>query len=176
MLNTVDDIGNPGPDFKHGWGVVNAFRAVKVIESMNYISNSITQSSTNTHQINVPQSTKQLKVMVYWHDKEGNTSANISLVNNINMQINAPNGSVYSPFVLNETPNSFYLDQDATTGTDNLNNMEQIVIDNPLTGTYDIIIDGASIPFGPQDYFISYEFIDDEVSLTYPIGGEVLSH
>ena len=172
LLNTADDIGNPGPDFKHGWGVVNAFRAIKVIENMNYISNSVTQSSTNTHQINVPQSTKQLKVMVYWHDKEGNTSANISLVNNINMQINAPNGSVYSPFVLNETPNSFYLDQDATTGADNLNNMEQIVIDNPLNGTYDIIINGASIPFGPQDYFISYEFIDDEVSLTYPIGGE----
>ena len=89
LLNTADDIGNPGPDFKHGWGVVNALRAIKVIENMNYISNSVTQSSTNTHQINVPQSTKQLKVMVYWHDKEGNTSANISLVNNINMQINA---------------------------------------------------------------------------------------
>ena len=23
MLNSADDIGNPGPDFKHGWGEVN---------------------------------------------------------------------------------------------------------------------------------------------------------
>ena len=29
LLNTADDLGNPGPDFQHGWGVVNALRAVK---------------------------------------------------------------------------------------------------------------------------------------------------
>ena len=33
LLNSADDIGNPGPDFKHGWGVVNAYRALKLIES-----------------------------------------------------------------------------------------------------------------------------------------------
>ena len=38
LLNSADDIGNPGPDFKHGWGEVNAYRAVKMLESSNYIS------------------------------------------------------------------------------------------------------------------------------------------
>ena len=27
LLNTADDIGNPGPDFKHGWGVANSYRS-----------------------------------------------------------------------------------------------------------------------------------------------------
>ena len=33
-------------------------------------------------------------------------------------------------------------------------------------------IDGFSIPFGPQEYWVTFEFIDDQVDLTYPIGGE----
>ena len=63
LLNTADDLGNPGPDFKHGWGVVNAYRAVKTIESSNYFNGSITQASSNSHTINIPSSTKQLKLI-----------------------------------------------------------------------------------------------------------------
>ncbi|GIS08616.1 MAG: hypothetical protein CM15mP112_07280 [Flavobacteriales bacterium] len=48
--------------------------------------------------------------------------------------------------------------------------MEQVTITNPSSGNYTIYINGNSIPFGPQEYFISYELIDSEVELTYPIG------
>ena len=34
-----------------------------------------------------------------------------------------------------------------------------IVIDNPSAGNYSVLVNGNTIPFGPQDYFISYEFI-----------------
>ena len=172
LLNSADDIGNPGPDFKHGWGVVNAYRALKLIESSSYINSSISQSATNSHQINIPSATSQLKLMVYWHDKEGNASANISLVNNINISMTSPSGVTYYPYILNSTANSSSLDQYATTGIDNLNNMEQIVIDNPQSGNYTLYVNGSSIPYGPQDYSVSYEFIDDNVELTYPLGGE----
>ncbi len=172
LLNSADDIGNPGPDFKHGWGVVNAFRALKLIESSNYINSSISQSATNSHIINVPNGTSQLKLMVYWHDKEGSPSANVSLVNNINISMSSSSGVNYYPFVLNSSANSSSLDQYATTGTDNLNNMEQIVINNPSPGNYTLYVNGSAIPYGPQEYSVSYEFINDDVELTYPVGGE----
>ena len=70
------------------------------------------------------------------------------------------------------TPNSSNLDQDAVRGIDNLNNMEQVTIVNPPSGLYTLTIDGNSIPFGPQEYFVCYEFLSDAIDLTYPIGGE----
>ena len=36
LLNTADDIGNPGPDFTHGYGEVNAFKAIKALEQGRY--------------------------------------------------------------------------------------------------------------------------------------------
>ena len=110
--------------------------------------------------------------MVYWHDKEGSTTAAKSLVNDINIQITDPSGQTFDPWVLNTTPSATLLDQNATRGIDDLNNMEQVTIDNPQSGTYNLTVGGYSIPFGPQEYFVSYEVITEDLKLTYPIGGE----
>ena len=174
LLNSADDIGNPGPDFKHGWGVANAYRAVKLIEDGNYFSSTISQNNTNNHMINIPSNTDEVKIMVYWHDKEGSASASTSLVNDINIQLSTSQGTIYNPWVLNDYPSSSSLDADAIRGIDNLNNMEQITITNPPAGNYNLSVDGYSIPYGPQEYFVTYEFIDNNVELTYPIGGEGL--
>ena len=95
-----------------------------------------------------------------------------SLVNDLNFSITSPNGNNFLPYVLNPTPSSSVLNQNATNGVDNLNNMEQIVIDNPIIGDYDIQVNGWAVPYGPQEYFICYEFIDNNVEITHPIGGE----
>jgi hypothetical protein len=50
--------------------------------------------------------------------------------------------------------------------------MEQVTIDTPVSGTYTVDISGFSIPQGPQTYYVVYEFVTDDVVLTYPIGGE----
>ena len=174
LLNSADDIGNPGPDFKHGWGELNVFRAVKILEDSHYDSATVSQSTSNNHDINIPSGTKELKIMVYWHDKEASTSSSIALVNNINIECISPIGSVVSPWVLDPSPNSLSLNADAVRGIDSLNNMEQITITDPISGVYNLSVFGASIPFGPQEYWISYELQSDEISITYPIGGEGL--
>ena len=50
--------------------------------------------------------------------------------------------------------------------------MEQITIDNPVSGNYVLSVDGFTIPFGTQEYWVIYQYITEEVELTYPIGGE----
>ena len=173
LLNSADDIGNPGPDFKHGWGEVNAYRAVKLLENGNYLTDSITHGSINSHTITIPNGVSQVKIMTYWHDKEGNTSSIIALVNDINSSLHyLPLGVNYDPLVLDPTPNQSALNSLAVPGTDSLNNMEQIVILNPIQGNYTLNINGFSIPYGPQKYSVTYEFITDDIELTYPIGGE----
>jgi subtilisin family serine protease len=168
VLNTADDLGNNGPDFIYGWGRINARRAYDLIENNNYLNATISQGGNNTHNIVVPSGTTQLRVMVYWSDYEGAASAAPALVNNIDMQIIDPSLTSFNPWVLNPANQGAA----ATTGVDNLNNMEQVTIDNPAAGSYIINVDGTAIPQGPQEYYVVYEFIQDEVVLTYPIGNE----
>lgn len=168
VLNTADDLGNSGPDFTYGWGRINARRAYKLLNSNNYLSASISQGGNNSHNINVPAGTTQLRVMVYWSDYEGAASVNPALVNDINMQVVDPVATSFDPWVLNPSAQS----SAAIRGVDDLNNMEQVTIDNPTAGSYTVNINGNSIPQGSQEYFLVYEFIQDEVVLTYPIGRE----
>lgn len=175
LLNTADDLENPGPDFKTGWGEVNAFQAIKVLENNQFLTSSISQGGNNGHIITVPSGVKQLNVMVYWHDKEGSTNAAPALVNDIDIGLyNNLGNLIGSPWLLNPTANSATLSSNATYGNDHINNMEQITIDNPATGNYTLSVDGFAIPFGPQEYWVTYQYITDDVKLTYPIGGESL--
>ena len=175
ILNTADDLGNDGPDFIYGWGRINARNAFNLLSNHQYIVSSASQGETNVHSITIPPNTEQVKVMVYWTDYEASPSSSTALVNNIDIELNSPNGATYGPWVLNSTPNSFSLNQPAQRGSDNLNNMEQVSIEQPTPGVYNLSVNGTAIPQGPQTYYVVYEFISNEVVLTYPIGGEGLN-
>jgi hypothetical protein len=168
VLNTADDLGNSGPDFIYGWGRINSRRAYNLMLNNNYLSATISQGGSNSHNINVPAGTTQLRVMVYWSDYEGAASANPALVNDINMQVVDPSVTTFNPWLLNPSNESAV----AVRGVDNLNNVEQVTIDNPAAGVYSVNISGFAIPQGPQEYYVVYEFLQDEVVLTYPIGRE----
>ena len=175
VLNTADDIGNPGPDFKHGWGRINNLRAVKVLENGNYMSDEIEQGETIVLPISVPENVKQLKVMVYWTDKEANVNTNKALVNDLNISLSDPSDIDFLPWVLSSYPHPDSLNKNAIRGIDELNNMEQVTIDGPASGAYELLVDGNEVPFGPQEFFVIYDFVMDEIDITYPIGGEAFS-
>jgi PKD repeat protein len=170
ILNSGDDLGNAGPDYKHGWGQINALRAVRTLEQNRYLVDSVSQGQTRTHTINIPANTYEVRVMVYWTDFPGNPSANKALVNDLNIQLTA--GSVYNPWVLDATPNATNLNTPATRGIDDLNNMEQVTLTNPPSGNATLSVNGFAVPQGPQRYWVVYEFLQTGVELTYPIGGE----
>lgn len=172
LMNTCDDLGNTGPDYKFGYGRINALRAAKLIETNQYINSSITTGTTNTHTLNIPMGTLEARIMVYWNDYEATPAAATVLVNDIDMRVIDPSMANFFPYVLDPTPSVANLNAPATNGVDVLNNHEQIVLVNPLPGMHTIEINGTSIPQGPQDYFIAYEFLTDEITLTSPMGGE----
>ena len=57
---------------------------------------------------------------------------------------------------------------------DHSNNYEQVTIDIPAAGNYQLEVNGYSIPSGTQSYILTYDFVMSEIELTYPIGGEKL--
>lgn len=172
LFNTAEDYGNAGPDFNFGWGRVNAYRAVRVLEDIRYLSDSVSQGTNNQHTVTVPANTQQVRVMIHWTDVEGSPVASKALVNDINMTLTDPNGTVYEPWVLDPTPTIAALTAPAVRGVDDLNNTEQVTLDNPPSGTYTVDVSGFAIPQGPQKYYLVWEFITDEIEVTYPIGGE----
>lgn len=174
LLNTANEAGNIGPDFKFGWGIINGLRAGILIEDGRHLSDNITQGTTNTHTINVPAGTTQVKFMVYWDDPAATPGASPALVNDLDLEVVDPSSTTLLPWVLDETPNPVALDTPATNGVDRLNNVEQVLINNPAAGNYDIEITGFNVPQGPQDYYVVYEIIQENLTLTYPNGSEKL--
>ncbi len=175
LLNAADDMLNPGPDFKTGYGHVNARRAYEVIRQNQFETGTAIQGSTNVHSITVPANVKEIKVMVYWVDWEATPGiVTRALVNDLDMVLQDPNAVDYYPWVLNPTFDSISLNDPAVRAVDTLNNAEQVTIANPVSGTYQVSVTGSIVPQGPQPYFVTYDFIFDELFVTHPHGGEKL--
>lgn len=173
VMNTADDIGNAGPDFRHGYGRLNAKRAVEALEAGTFTFKNVSQNDSITHTITIPAGAIQLRVLVYWKDKEANANANPALVNNIDMHVINPSLTLVRPWVLDTTP--VLVNTTAIQGIDNLNNTEQVTINNPAAGNYVVSLLGKSIPFGPQKCFIVWEVVMPTLALTFPTGGEKFS-
>jgi hypothetical protein len=174
LLNTAEDIGNPGPDFIYGWGRVNAYRALTTLEDNRYLTDSVDQGSSNSHSITVPAGVEEVRVMVYWADVGGSPASAPSLVNNINMTVEDPSSVVWNPWILDPTPIAANLNANAVRGIDSLNNMEQVTIATPSAGVYNVTINGYALPSLGQRYYLVWEFRTNDVTLTYPNGGEGL--
>jgi hypothetical protein len=172
LMNTADDLGNPGPDFRFGFGRVNGLRAVKALEDYRYDSAVVEQGEIATHFLEVPEDTHELRIMIYWTDYEASVGASKALVNDLNMVVTDPEEEDFLPWILDHTPNPVNLNLPATRGVDSINNVEQVTIINPVPGTYEISVTGHLVPQGPQTYYITWEFITDHVLMTYPFGGE----
>lgn len=172
LLSTADDLGNPGPDFVYGWGRVNARKALKMIEEDRYKIDSIQMGDSLEYTLQIPAGTQEAKIMIYWADPAAQPNSSLNLINNLDMKIRRPDGSMVLPWKLKTTPNATDLNTPASTGIDSLNNMEQVYLNTPSEGTYTVVVKGSSIVQGFQRFYLMQQLEDSEVTLTYPIGGE----
>ncbi|MFI5195560.1 MAG: S8 family serine peptidase [Chitinophagales bacterium] len=174
ILNGAMDLGNPGPDYTYGFGVMDMYRSLQILDNGHYLSNTIANGDSQFFTVNVPTNTGQLKVMLYWNDAPASPSASKQLVNDLDLTVTDPSLAVHLPLVLDPAPanvNNIAMEQ-----ADHLNNVEQVTITNPAAGAYTIKARGFSIPAGPQQYVVAYDIIPDGLHLTYPTGGEQVSN
>lgn len=169
ICNGAEDLGNPGPDYRFGYGRLNALKAVKFMEDNRYSVNSIANGAVVNIPITVPANTGMLKVMLTWNDPAGAANANPALVNDLDLTvINGPTTTL--PWILDKnTPSAV-----ATQGVDNYSNIEQVTIDNPASGSYTLRITGTSVPSGPQEYAITWSIEAPYIEVLFPNGGESL--
>ncbi|MBK9570881.1 MAG: S8 family serine peptidase [Chitinophagaceae bacterium] len=167
VCNSADDWGKPGPDYTHGFGVVNFLRAVDMLESNHYYTSTIAPGSPQTITVNVPAGTADLKVMLYWNDPEAAVLASQTLVNDLDLEVVTPLPATILPLVLDTLPAN--IKNDATNGVD-LNGHRIIKkIKNPVAGNYTIRVLPTNITQNsPQEYFIVYDFVPLETKRHRP--------
>ncbi len=168
ILNTAQDLGNPGPDYRFGYGRLNALQAVRILEENRYALNNVTTGATNDVTINLPAGAARLRIMLTWNDPAGTANANPALVNNLNLSV-IQGAATTLPWILdpNTPANS------ATRGTDNVSNIEQVTIDNPASGEYTLRVNGFAVPTGPnQAYALTWSVDMPYIEIIYPNGNE----
>lgn len=168
VLNTAHDLGNTGPDYKFGYGRIDALQAVRILEENRYALNTVTTGASNDVTINVPAGAARLRVMLTWNDPAAAANVTPALVNNLDLTV--INGATTSlPWVLD--PNNPATP--ATNGVDNVSNIEQIVLNNPAAGAYTLRVNGTAVTTGPsQEYALTWSIDQPFIEVTYPNGGE----
>ncbi len=141
-IHTADEAGSsPGPDYQYGWGLLNAEKAAKVITNADsthlLAERSLAQGETYT--LPVTASGKgPLVVTISWTDPPGTvlsaTTANLNnrtprLVNDLDVRLWEANNT-FLPWTLNPV----VPDAAATTGDNIRDNVEQILVANPIPG------------------------------------------
>ncbi|WP_293297772.1 S8 family serine peptidase [Allomuricauda sp.] len=143
-LHTADDVDAKGPDYKMGWGVMNAKSAAEVLQNKDYTSlvneesliNGETYSLTVTALENHP-----LIASISWTDPESENinrgdlnSTTAALVNDLDIRI-TKDGKNYFPWKLNPAR----ANDPATLGDNKVDPFERIEIEN-AKGTYTITV------------------------------------
>ncbi len=166
LLNGATDIGNAGPDYKYGFGLINLYRSIEMLNNNRIQQNTMSQNGSQTYTINVPANTAQLKILLYWNDASASPSSSIALVNNLDLTVKEPNNNLHHPLVLDPTPANVM--NPAIEGVDNINNVEQVVIQNPQAGSYTLEVKGAAVPSAVQEYFLVYDIVPEGMMIKYP--------
>jgi len=171
ILNTAHDLGNPGPDYRFGYGRINALEAVKILETNRYALNTVTTGATNDQAITVPAGAARLRVMLTWNDPAGTANANPALVNNLDLTV--INGATTTlPWILDPVNPA----NSATRGVDVVSNIEQVTIDNPAAGSYTLRVHGLAVPTGPnQAYALTWSVEMPYIEVLYPNGNETFN-
>ncbi len=125
IFNTAKDIENPGPDFKSGFGQLDAYKAVRVIDSMDSDNSlvkleSIIQNEHLTYTFSVG-TYENFRVSVAWVDLANEYEG---LVNDLDIYLESEFGDKVYPFTLDE----YHPDKNAVqTKPNHLDPQEQIV-------------------------------------------------
>jgi len=152
LAHTASDAGNVGPDYQFGYGSVRARDAVDLLRSGNHLENEIDQGGTFSILVAVDPVDTQLKVTIAWDDPPGTPNVNPVLVNDLDLRVFDSAGTEFFPWTLDPLAPAAPA---VRTQGDHVNNIEQVVIDNPTPGVYRIEVTGFSVADGPQPFSLT---------------------
>jgi len=158
VLHTADEAGNPGPDYKHGWGLMNTAKAADILSSVDedrFIYDTLGNQESQEF-VFFARASEDVKITLVWTDPAGQVPVaqlnptNRILVNDLDIRLTRQvDGQEFRPWILDPANPSAA----AQRGDNNLDNVEQIYLDQPMVGFYTLkITHKASLSGGSQPF------------------------
>ena len=177
LIASAEDVGPEAIDYQSGYGSMNALQSIRVLEDGNYFEGTIFSNETNTSQITIPENTREIRIAITWNDEAANPGDAIALVNDLDMELIAPDSEVVLPWILDPLPNINSITMPAVRGKDHLNNNEFISLQNPAAGNYTLRINGTTISSTGQNYSIAYFIEEQDVfEWTFPVENDAVEN
>ena len=155
----VLDNANPIPNIHEGWGRVDLVNATDASDVFFDEAASLSTGNTASHSFEVASPGAPLKVTLAWTDYPASTSAVTALVNDLDLTVTAPDGTIYKG-------NVFSGGWSAVGGSfDRLNNVENVYVFSAAAGTWTIDVTGYNVPSGPQPFALVVDTVQAAVGL-----------
>ena len=156
IIAGTDDLGNPGPDYTYGFGLVNAKTSADIIRAddggLRIHNLSFAQGAQEEREIPlVVESTQTVRVVLDWPDPAipflgGDDIAAKALINDLDVRVVDPSGTTWRAYVLDRANAG----ANATRGVNNVDNVEMVEIPNAAPGVYRVFVTGTNVVQGPQ--------------------------
>lgn len=190
MIHSANEAGELGPDPVFGWGLINGQKGAEyLVQKSNgeiLFEEESLQNKVNKTRTITASGTEPLKVTISWIDPSFKVPSNPTyqalannrtsrLVNDLDLRIiDTSTNTTYYPWKLNATSP---LDA-ATTGDNTVDNVEQVIVNNPTAnGTYQIIVsnkgnlvDNSGNPLSAQNFSILVTGVNPSSLATNEVG------
>ena len=175
LLNTAKDMGNPGPDYTYGYGLVQAVEAVKTIDDARFARDKVAAGAVKQKEFEVPAGAASLRVLLVYSDLPGAPDARSAIVNHLDVELTGPGGLKVLPLGLDPTkPNASAAPRAGLRDV-----TKQMVADNPAAGKWTITVRGLEVAEGEQEFALTWTFAANPlpactatVSSTLALAGE----
>jgi hypothetical protein len=155
LIHTADDLGNSGPDYSYGWGLINVKAAADLMFEETIVEEVVDAAEPGDVFYVNSDGISPIWVTVCWTDPPASALTGLDntsprLINDLDLRIIGPGGSpTYYPYVLDPVNPSVT----ATTGDNILDNVEQVYISAPTEGTYTIEITHKDTLTNNEQYY-----------------------
>jgi len=145
LIHAADDLGAPGPDYQYGWGLVNVKAAADLIQAYknspgirSMIEDRVTTTVASRSYTFTWDGVSPIRATLCWTDPAGAATTfgdlrTARLVNDLDLRINGPTGTVYQPWVMPFVGDwtAAKLSAAAAAGANHTDNVEQVVVASP---------------------------------------------
>ena len=151
LINGCVDMGYGYPSNDQGWGRTNLKNAIEGPNGGSIVfldQSDITPLSTGgqyTKTFSVVNSGVPLKITLVWTDPPGSSGCHSCLINDLDLDVTSPDGTSYHG---NQFTGSW--SKANPSGYDSVNNVENVFVQSPATGSWTIHVNGSSVNTVPQ--------------------------
>lgn len=150
---------HPGPDYATGWGIVDAKGAIDLLRQSGVVHGIARRDAPWKKTFSVPANMAELRVTLAWDDPPPGASMDRekALVNDLDLYLIAPDQQTkHGPWILDPRKPTHAAELEVgkdLTRKDDVNNVEQVYVKKPATGTWTVVVSAAGLLPGLDQQF-----------------------